>query len=516
MACGVPRRGSVQPPSGGKAVERLGEDEPGTSGAAGTPAAANAAVATPPASVSGANTPGGAVGEEEKAATPTASNPPASTNAPSSSPSATGGEEEEAATPTAGNPPASTNAPSASPFATGGGEEEEAAATPSPSNRPGTSSVPGAGPVASGEEEGGESGASGPSTGGGIDQFITSTMQEHNIPGLAALVIKGNQVVMAKGYGVADKSKGTPVTPDTDFLISSCSKTIGAVTLMQLYDQGKFNLATDINTYLPFSARNPNFPDTPITARQLLTHRSSIARDYEGNVEAVNPGDPTVSLADFYRSFFASGTTYYSDKNFDNAAPGSQYEYSNTGAALWAYLAEALAGQPFYQLSQQSLFSQLGMTNTGWRISDVDGSTLATLYDDRDGNLVPVPAYSYIDYPSGSVRTSTNQLAKFLMMFMNGGQYNGVQLLSPATVAEMQKRQIPQLDAAQGLGWHYSKFGNDDVIGHDGEDTGSSFYMYFRPSDNTGVIILMNVRDENETADGAIAPQLFNLPSTGR
>jgi Beta-lactamase len=80
----------------------------------------------------------------------------------------------------------------------------------------------------------------------------------------------------------------------------------------------------------------------------------------------------------------------------------------------------------------------------------------------------------------------------------------------------MQKRQIPQLDAAQGLGWHYSKVGNDDVIGHDGEDTGSSCYMYFRPSDNTGVIILMNVRDENESADGAIAPQLFSLSSTGR
>jgi CubicO group peptidase (beta-lactamase class C family) len=435
MACGVPPRGSVRLPSGGMAVERLGEDEPETSGPSRTPAA-NGAMATPapPAGSSNANAPGGASGEEEEAATPTASNPSTSANAPGTSSSTAGGEEEEAATPTASNPPTSTNAPGAN-SSTAGGEEEEAVTTPSPSNRPASTNAPGAGPVASGEEEGGESGASGPSTGGGIDQFITSTMQEHNIPGLAALVIKGNQVVMAKGYGVADKSKGTPVTADTDFLISSCSKAVGAVTLMQLYDQGKFNLDTDINTYLPFSARNPNFLQTPITARQLLTHSSGIARDYEGNVEAVNPGDPTVSLADFYRSFFASGTTYYSDKNFDNAAPGSQYEYSNTGAALWAYLAEALAGQPFYQLSQQSLFSQLGMTNTGWRISDVDGSTLATLYDDRDGNLVPVPAYSYIDYPSGSVRTSANQLAKFLMMFMNGGQYNGVQILSPATVA---------------------------------------------------------------------------------
>jgi CubicO group peptidase (beta-lactamase class C family) len=321
---------------------------------------------------------------------------------------------------------------------------------------------------------------------------------------------------MAKGYGYADVASKSPVSADTDFLISSCSKAIGAVTLMQLYDQKKFGLDDDINNYLPFAARNPNFPQTPITPRQLLTHSSSLARDYEGTVEAVKPGDPSVSLSEFYKSFFTAGTPYHTDKNFDNAAPGSAYEYSNTGAALWAYLAEAIGGQPFYQLSQQSLLSALGMTNSGWRLSDVNASTLATLYDDRDGQLVAVPAYSYIDYPSGSVRISANQLAKFLTMFMNGGQYNGAQILSQATVAEMQKRQIPQLDNGQGLGWHYSKAGNDDVIGHDGEDTGSSCYMYFRPSDNTGVIILMNVRDENESADGAIAPRLFNLSSTGR
>jgi CubicO group peptidase (beta-lactamase class C family) len=84
-----------------------------------------------------------------------------------------------------------------------------------------------------------------------LDQFITQTMRDSDIPGLAALVIRNDQIVMAKGYGFADIDRKVPVTPDTDFLISSCSKTIGAVTLMQLYDQGKFGLDDDINKYLP-------------------------------------------------------------------------------------------------------------------------------------------------------------------------------------------------------------------------------------------------------------------------
>jgi CubicO group peptidase (beta-lactamase class C family) len=346
-----------------------------------------------------------------------------------------------------------------------------------------------------------------------LDQFITQTMAANQIPGLAALVIRNGKVTFANGYGLADVSRGIPVTPDTDFLISSCSKTLGAVTLMQLYDQGRFGLDDDINRYLPFNARNPNYPQTPITFRQLLTHTSSLAMDAED--DSTKPGDPTVPLATFFRSFFTPDTPYYSDANFLNSAPGTFYEYSNEGSALWAYLAEAISGQPFYQLSQQSLISRLGMTNTSWRIADIDQSRLAIQYDQEGGALVPVAPFSYIEYPSGSIRTSVNQLAKFLIMFMNGGVYNGVRILSQQSVAEMQRRQVPQLDNEQGLAWMYQTTGSNLVLGHAGEDTGSGCYMFYRPSDNTGVIFLMNLR-YNENVGELIASRLFDFASTGR
>jgi CubicO group peptidase (beta-lactamase class C family) len=350
-----------------------------------------------------------------------------------------------------------------------------------------------------------------------LDQFITQTMRDYNIPGLAALVISDNQVVMAKGYGLADLDRDMPVTPDTDFLISSCSKPIGATALMQLYDQGKFGLDDDINRYLPFSVRNPRYPQTPITFRELLAHTSSLAGDWvdsDGNW-STKPGDPTVSLADFFRSYFAPGTPYYRPENFLDAKPGTQYEYSNIGAALWAYLAEVISGQPFDRLSQQNVIAKLGMAGTSWRLAGIEQSQLATQYDLRKGTPVAVPAFSYIEYPSGSIRTSVAQLAKFLLMFMNDGVYNGVRILSAQTVAEMQRRQIPRIEGSQGLAWYYLTLGQDQVLGHEGRDAGSGCYMFYRPSDHTGVIFLENLRYNDDVAQ-VLARRLFDYASARR
>jgi CubicO group peptidase (beta-lactamase class C family) len=353
-----------------------------------------------------------------------------------------------------------------------------------------------------------------PAANDALDRFINSTMASEEIPGLAVAVVRDKQVLFAKGYGFADLERQIPATADTGFLISSCSKTIGAVTLMELYDQGKFKLDEDVNDFLPFSARNPHYPQKPITIRQLLTHTSSLARDWEdqNGDDSTAPGDPKLSLGDFLKSYFTPGTPYYRPDNFLNAAPGSTYQYSNIGAALWAYVAERIAGVPFYTLTRDTVFSKLGMTNTSWRLSDLDQSKLAVQYHRNNGRLSPLEAFSYFEYPAGSVRTSADQLAKFLLMFMNDGSYPGGQLLKPQTAAEMRRRQIPNLDDSQALVWYYDSVADHTVLGHDGTDTGSGCYMFYRPSDKTGVIILMNVRNSDK-ADEAIAPKLFDLAS---
>ncbi len=93
---------------------------------------------------------------------------------------------------------------------------------------------------------------------------------------LAACIIKDNQIIWSIGYGYYDRSELKHATTDTIYNLMSISKTITGTALMQLYEQGLFELDDDVNTFLPFDLRNPNFPDDPITFRMLLSHTSSL------------------------------------------------------------------------------------------------------------------------------------------------------------------------------------------------------------------------------------------------
>ena len=110
----------------------------------------------------------------------------------------------------------------------------------------------------------------------GLDAFIRAKMKVAHVPGLAACVVSGGEVVWAKGFGWADIGARRRVTADTGFMLASISKTLIATAVMQQVEAGNLSLDADVDTYLPFSVRNPRHPGDPITLQQLLTHTSSI------------------------------------------------------------------------------------------------------------------------------------------------------------------------------------------------------------------------------------------------
>jgi len=130
----------------------------------------------------------------------------------------------------------------------------------------------------------------------GLDAFVRAHMRIAHVPGLAACVVRGGDIVWAKGYGWANVARRRRVTPDTDFMLASVSKTVMATALMQLVQQGRVDLHADVDTYLPFRVRNPQHQGRPITPWRLLTHTSSI-RDAWATLDASYvPGDSPVSL----------------------------------------------------------------------------------------------------------------------------------------------------------------------------------------------------------------------------
>ncbi len=346
----------------------------------------------------------------------------------------------------------------------------------------------------------------------GLKKFIKTQMRAAHLPGLAFGVVIGDQLVKAKGFGKMNLETNIRATADTLFMLASVSKTITAIALMQLFDAGKFGLDDDVNPHLPFAARNPNFPNNPITFRQLLTHTSSIRDNW--NVLSANyvQGDSPISLHDFLAGYLVAGGAYYNlNKNFHTYAPSEEYDYSNIGTTLLGYLVETISGVPFDTYCNQNIFAPLNMTATSWRLRDLDQAQIAMPYQYRAGtnDYEALGHYGYPDYPDGLLRTSIVQLARVLIMFMNDGMYQATRLLQASTVHEMRRVQFPDIDATQGLIWYYDQRNGDTLLGHDGGDQGVATSMFYRPADKVGVLLVANSDGTPEEPFLAIQDKLF-------
>jgi CubicO group peptidase (beta-lactamase class C family) len=349
---------------------------------------------------------------------------------------------------------------------------------------------------------------------------LTGQLQKLDVPGLAAAIIKNGRVACTAVAGMADIEQKRRVTPDTLFLIASVSKTITATALMQLYDERKFQLDDDINRYLPFRVRIPASPASPITFRQLLNHTASI----KDNTTYINcPGtcaygssispfvtrgaDSPISLADLTKEYLTPGGAYFDQaKNFEPGAPGTISEYSNMGIVLAGYLVEVISGIAFDQYCKENIFLPLGMRNTSWRLAGIDQSVLAVPYDKSSSGYVPYGQYGEPDYPDGMLRTSVNELAYFVIAYMQGGRYRGQRILKARTVKEILRSQT-SLDRSQGLVWSSQSIDGRTVWGHDGDDNGAGTKMWLDPANKDGVILMTNGIWKDD--DNALLTNLF-------
>jgi len=175
--------------------------------------------------------------------------------------------------------------------------------------------------------------------------------------------------------------------------IGSISKTLIGVALMKLVDQGKLNLDDPINDHLPFAVVHLKFPKTPITILDLATHSSGI-KDRPSNydfksyylnsdlqkTEVLNKGfsmeeriflkkikkNNRIPLGVFLERALDKNGKWYSDKNFYDFEPGHQYEYTNLGATLGAFIVEQASGMSYESFTEKEILAPLNMKSTGW------------------------------------------------------------------------------------------------------------------------------------------------------
>ena len=330
-----------------------------------------------------------------------------------------------------------------------------------------------------------------------LDSFFLYRMDSLNLPGLAASVVKDGEIIWTGAYGWARIEDSIPATDTTIWNLASISKTITAVAAMKAWEQDSFELDENINDLLPFNVVHYYYPNDTLTLRNLLVHNGCLADDWV----VISPlvvlgGDSPVALDTFMYNYFNPGGYWYSHFNFLNFPPGSHWDYSNVGNSLAGYLTEVVADSlPIY--CQQHIFDPLGMTRTSWFYSNLNTNNIAMPYIYSSGQYIPYGYFSFPIYPGSGLKSSLLDLTRFLLMFMQYGELDGVRVLDSTTVALMRTVQdtIPLFPNAYiGMTWWYylSTLSNRWVWGHIGGFVGTATTMHFCPAENSGAIILTN------------------------
>lgn len=322
-----------------------------------------------------------------------------------------------------------------------------------------------------------------------IDQLINDHVTKKQIPGAVVFIARNGKVVLHKAYGYSDVEKQTLLKKDDIFRIASQSKAIASLAVMMLFEEGKFLLDEPISKYIP-EFKNPkvlvtlNWSDTTyttipakseITIRQLLTHTSGI--DYAGigsqEFKAIYSkykipsgiGNDNMVLADKMRVLGGLPLKHH---------PGEAYTYGLNCDVL-GYLVEVASGVSFDQFLRTRIFQPLGMNDTYFYLPKEKHARLVGIHQTKDGALMKRkeavydgvnPEYPTLNgkyYSGGAGLSSTvEDYAKFLQLFLNKGEYNGVRLLSRKTVELMLTNQIqPPLTNQFGLGFGLETDKND-------------------------------------------------------
>ena len=290
------------------------------------------------------------------------------------------------------------------------------------------------------------------------EQYVNRLLKIANMPGFAVGIINKDGSINTYNFGETKRNTGTPPTENTVFLAASLTKTVTATAILQLWEQGKIDLDDDINKYLPFPIRHPDYPDIPITVRMLLTHTAGFTNILWRTFLYFSFFHYPL---DWYEYYLTPGNRFYHADNWNDYPPGKGIYYTSLGYDLLGYIVERISDMPFEDYCQTYIFKPLDMHNTTLRLNEINYEKLTTFYIYILGVYIPIPYYEVHNDGSGGMYTTVEDTCHFLKMHMQQGSYHGKQILQPETVEEMHTAQFPNLPSYDiykdnrnyGYGW---------------------------------------------------------------
>ncbi len=317
-------------------------------------------------------------------------------------------------------------------------------------------------------------------------RYVQDTMDADHIPGLALAVVRGDEIILAEGYGLRDVAQNMPVTTETLFHIGSTQKSMTAMMVATLVDDGLFDWDDPVVSFAPEFALSDARATQEVTIRHLLSMRGGIPDDAEYDLdEEPTPGDV----------FEVIGETPLL------AMPGERFSYSNLSASAAGYLGVLVSGgeikdlyEGYARLLQERVLDPIGMETATIYASEAQGNPNYAQSYVLSGNGSPILSESY-DFdgdalaPSGSLKANVIEMALYVAtQLQRGVAPNGNRVVSEENLSETWR---PYLEN-YGMGWEIQESEGVEVIFHNGAYDDFASVLGFVPEFDVGFVILLN------------------------
>jgi len=328
-----------------------------------------------------------------------------------------------------------------------------------------------------------------------LDNYIEKSYKDWEIPGMAIAIVKDDEIIFSKGYGIKEYGKKDSVDDKTLFQIASNSKSFTSAALSILVDEGKISWDDKVTDYIPYFEMYDDYATKEMTIRDLLCHRSGL-RTFSGDLLWYGS---TYSREEIIRKI------KYLEPEYSFR---SHYGYSNLMYLTAGQIIEAVTGQKWEEFIQEKFLNKLNMSSTYTSMSQFKKSdNIAMPHEVKFGEEPIVIKYINWDNiaPAGALISSVSDMAQWIRMQLNNGVYEGDTILSEEQIWEMRSPQtIQEIQSwslnywatkhfeAYGLGWSMFDYHGKKIIEHGGGADGMISQMALVPEENLGFIVLTN------------------------
>jgi CubicO group peptidase (beta-lactamase class C family) len=334
-----------------------------------------------------------------------------------------------------------------------------------------------------------------------LDGVMTANLRDKHVAGATVAVVKDGALFYAKGYGYSDVDRRASVDAERSlFRIGSTSKLFTWTAVMQLVEQGKINLDTDVNQYIDFKI--PATYKQPITMRHIMTHTPGFEEDGRDLIT-----DDTARM-------IPTGQWLKTHIPGRVRPPGTFSSYSNYATALAGYIVERVSGQPFDTYIEQHILTPLGMTQTTTRqpLPANLRNDMSNGYIYAAGGFKPQKYEIVNAAPAGSIASSATDMAKFMIAHLNNGEYKGQRILADSTAQRMHSRAFTHDPRLNGfaLGFYEKSSHGLHIIGHGGDTRFFHTDLALVPDEKLGVFVSYNTTTGGELSFGPFLTQFLD------